>query len=141
MIGHLYVGIDAGSSATKCVAIDEAGALLGHCVVPSGFSYEEAAATALAGALEDARVDRDEISCCVSTGYGREWVPFAARRLTEITCHARGAREWYPDGRPASEGTYEDGQRNGRWTFWREDGTVDPERSGLYQGGRRVGEA
>jgi antitoxin component YwqK of YwqJK toxin-antitoxin module len=51
------------------------------------------------------------------------------------------AREWYPDGRPASEGTYEDGQRNGRWTFWREDGTVDPERSGLYQGGRRVGEA
>jgi predicted CoA-substrate-specific enzyme activase len=99
MSDTLYVGIDAGSSATKCVAIEETGELLGHCVVPSGFSYEEAAEAALAGALGHAGAARDGITCCVSTGYGREWVPFAARRLTEITCHARGAREWYPQVR------------------------------------------
>jgi len=99
MIGSLYVGIDAGSSATKCVAIDETGELRGHSVVPSGFSYEDAAEAALAGALEPAGLDREEITSCVSTGYGRAWVPFAGRRLTEITCHARGARAWYPQVR------------------------------------------
>ena len=36
-----FVGIDAGSSATKCVVIiNESGTLVGHRVVPSGFSYE-----------------------------------------------------------------------------------------------------
>jgi predicted CoA-substrate-specific enzyme activase len=95
----LFVGIDAGSSATKCVLIDGSGELIGHRVVPSGFSYEGAAETTLTGALEDAGFEREQITGCVATGYGREWVPIASRRLTEITCHARGAREWYPQVR------------------------------------------
>jgi predicted CoA-substrate-specific enzyme activase len=95
----LFVGIDAGSSATKCVIIDAAGGLAGHEVMPSGFSYPEAAERAMAGALERAGVERDRIVNCISTGYGREWIPFATRHLTEITCHARGAREWYPQVR------------------------------------------
>jgi len=95
----LYVGLDAGSSATKCVVIDESGALIGHRVVPSGFDYETAAESALSGALDEAGTNRDRITGCISTGYGREWIPFASRRLTEITCHARGAREWYPQVR------------------------------------------
>jgi predicted CoA-substrate-specific enzyme activase len=36
---------------------------------------------------------------CIATGYGRSNVAHADRRLTEITCHARGAREWYPEVR------------------------------------------
>ena len=39
MSESLFVGLDAGSSATKCVLINESGGLLGHHVVPSGFSY------------------------------------------------------------------------------------------------------
>ena len=43
--------------------------------------------------------DRDPPRC-ISTGYGRERVAIADKhRLTEITCHARGAREWYPQVR------------------------------------------
>ena len=95
----LLAGIDAGSSATKCVLIDAEGVLVGKSVVPSGFSYEEAAETVLEESLGQAGATVTAIESCVSTGYGREWVPFATRRLTEITCHARGAREWYPDVR------------------------------------------
>ena len=95
----LFVGLDAGSSATKCVLINDSGELIGHRVVPSGFSYEGAAEATLSGVLDDAGVDREQITYCVATGYGREWIPFATRRLTEITCHARGAREWYPQVR------------------------------------------
>ncbi len=95
----LFAGIDAGSSATKCVIIDDDGALVGMSVVASGFSYEEAAASVLSEALTEAGGTRGDIQACISTGYGREWVPDATRKLTEITCHARGAREWYPQVR------------------------------------------
>ena len=96
MSESLYVGIDAGSSATKCVVIDGSQGPIGHHVQPSGFDYAAAAEAALAQSLVAAGVSGGNISCCVSTGYGRQSVPFAGRHLTEITCHARGAREWYP---------------------------------------------
>lgn len=99
MVGSLHAGIDAGSSATKCVIIDDDGVLVGKGVVASGFSYESAATTVLDGALAEAGGTAEDIEACISTGYGREWVPFATRKLTEITCHARGAREWYPQVR------------------------------------------
>ncbi|RJP33534.1 MAG: ATPase [Phycisphaerales bacterium] len=96
MTGPLYLGIDVGSSATKCVVLAEDGTLLGHHVTPSGFDYGESADRALSCALFEAEAERDAIAYCVSTGYGRERIALADRRVTEITCHARGAREWYP---------------------------------------------
>jgi len=94
-----YIGIDAGSSATKCVVIDPAARLLAHAVMPSGFDYGEAAERALAIALDRAGLTPDAIAHCVSTGYGRDRVVAADRHVTEVTCHARGAREWYPQVR------------------------------------------
>ncbi len=94
-----FAGVDAGSSATKCVVVDESGTLLGHHVVSSGFDYAEAGEQALLGALDRAGVEREDIAACISTGYGRESIAFAERHLTEITCHARGARAWYPEVR------------------------------------------
>lgn len=110
MTGRLLVGIDAGSSATKCVLLwreTAAGAatarVAGHAVVPSGFDYAEAARSALGQALGAAGAGVEDIASCVATGYGRGSVELpgsvSLRRLTEITCHARGARAWYPDVR------------------------------------------
>jgi predicted CoA-substrate-specific enzyme activase len=99
MTGPLYVGIDAGSSATKCVVIDGGDGPIGRHVLSSGFDYSEAAQEALDQSLAGAGRSADDIACCVATGYGRQSVPFAGRCLTEITCHARGAREWYPQVR------------------------------------------
>ncbi len=96
---RLYVGIDVGSSATKCVIVDGGGLLVGHHVTASGFDYAESAESALAHALLQAAASRDDIVHCVSTGYGRQSVSNANRQVTEITCHARGAREWYPQVR------------------------------------------
>ncbi len=99
MSSPLYAGIDAGSSATKCVVLNAQGALLGHHVVSSGFSYAEAAEIVLEQSLFHAQGVREDIARCISTGYGREQVDGVDRHLTEITCHARGAREWYPQVR------------------------------------------
>jgi predicted CoA-substrate-specific enzyme activase len=99
MSDRLYIGIDTGSSATKCVVVDAAGRRLAHATVPSGFDYAQAADAALSGALQALGAPRDRIERCVATGYGRERVSLATRRITEITCHARGAFEWYPQAR------------------------------------------
>jgi predicted CoA-substrate-specific enzyme activase len=95
----LYVGLDAGSSATKCVIVDRDGSLVGKHLVASGFDFAEAAQEALARALLEAEGEKEDIGYCVATGYGRDRIAMADRLVTEITCHARGAREWYPQVR------------------------------------------
>lgn len=99
MSGPLYVGIDVGSSATKCVVLAADAALVGHDVAPSGFDFTETADETLGKALLRAKGSRKDVAYIVSTGYGRESVRAANRHRTEITCHARGAREWYPEVR------------------------------------------
>ncbi|MFN0006699.1 MAG: hypothetical protein ACKVXR_02235 [Planctomycetota bacterium] len=41
-------------------------------------------------------------------------------------------------GMMLEEGTYRDGLREGAWTFWRRDGSVDPELSGVYEKDFRI---
>ncbi|MBD3372300.1 MAG: 2-hydroxyglutaryl-CoA dehydratase [Candidatus Coatesbacteria bacterium] len=82
-----YAGVDVGSTATKAVLVDEAGTVLGRGLAPTGISGEKAARRALEAA---GLTDLDAVPVA-ATGYGRELVDFAARRITEITCHARGA--------------------------------------------------
>lgn len=94
MSKRLYVGVDVGSSATKCVILDTTGALLGHDVVASGFKYLDAVERTVTGSLLQAEGTKEDIASCVSTGYGRKHVPFSDRVVTEITAHARGTSEW-----------------------------------------------
>ena len=84
-----YVGIDIGSTCSKTVVMDEQGKILHRLLRPTGWSSVDTADNILKelggmGIAPDAcRV--------VSTGYGRAAVSYAAKNVTEITCHARGA--------------------------------------------------
>jgi predicted CoA-substrate-specific enzyme activase len=49
--------------------------------------------------LTRAEVQRDRVKRVVATGYGRISVPFADKRVTEISCHALGASKLFPDTR------------------------------------------
>ncbi len=95
----VYVGVDVGSSATKCVVLGDSATIIGAHVVRSGFDYAKAVDAALDPALLESGATRRDIAACISTGYGRQHVTFADREVTEITCHARGARQWCPDVR------------------------------------------
>lgn len=50
-------------------------------------------------ALDEAQISLDEIKTITATGYGRKNIDFANDDVTEITCHARGARFLYPEAR------------------------------------------
>jgi predicted CoA-substrate-specific enzyme activase len=82
------IGIDVGSTTWKGVAIDAAGTVLAHWIEPADPRIEEQTVKALAGLR--AVSGADEQVPVGATGYGRKRVA-AARSLTEITCHARGA--------------------------------------------------
>jgi len=82
------VGIDAGSTTCKLVAIDAAGEVVATRLEPASPRLEEQAAQMLSSLL--AKLGAADGLPTVATGYGRRLVRGAARQVTEITCHARG---------------------------------------------------
>ncbi|HHY45838.1 MAG TPA: 2-hydroxyglutaryl-CoA dehydratase [Firmicutes bacterium] len=91
-------GIDVGSLSAEAVIMrgDE---VLGYSILPTGADSRGAAEKALAVALENAHMTAGDLAFIVATGYGRISVPFANKRVTEITCHAKGAHFLFPKTR------------------------------------------
>ncbi|MGE5663841.1 MAG: acyl-CoA dehydratase activase [Deltaproteobacteria bacterium] len=97
--GVLFAGIDIGSLSTDVVILDRPGRVAGSAVVATGASTRKACAEALGRALRQAGGTEGDVAFAVATGYGRESVASAGLRVTEITCHARGARHLFPEAR------------------------------------------
>ena len=93
-----YAGVDVGSLASKSVILSE-GKVVGIGLIPSGLNSEESGLNALAEALKDAKIKREDLNAIVSTGYGRISASYANKTITEITCHAKGTNFLYPNVR------------------------------------------
>lgn len=86
----LTAGIDVGSTATKAVLFD--GEIIGSVVMPTGWNPREAGLEAFEKVMEQSKVARHQVKKVIGTGYGRISLPFIDKKVTEITCHARGAK-------------------------------------------------
>ncbi|MGE5190400.1 MAG: acyl-CoA dehydratase activase [Gemmatimonadota bacterium] len=95
----LFAGIDVGSLSTDVVLLDRRGRVAAAVVVATGASTRKACAEALGRALGEAGGTEPDVAFTVATGYGRDGVSSAGLRVTEITCHARGARHLFPEAR------------------------------------------
>jgi len=84
-------GIDIGASAAKLVIIDGDGQVKAKAVRRSGVDYAQTARRCLDEALACAGLAEPQIERTLATGYGRDNVPWAGGRMTEIACHGRGA--------------------------------------------------
>jgi len=93
-----FCGVDIGASAAKLVIVDESQTMVAKAVRRSGVDYADTAERCLAEALSEAGIDRVDIRGSLSTGYGRDNVPWAGGKVTEIACHGRGA--WHHFRRP-----------------------------------------
>jgi predicted CoA-substrate-specific enzyme activase len=92
-------GVDVGSTQTKAVLVDEGGTIVGRALLPTGANVIRAAEAAFREALEAAGVREEEVEYVVGTGYGRYKVTFGNAQVTEISCHARGAVNMFPETR------------------------------------------
>ena len=88
------IGIDIGSTATKAVVFD--GRILGQAMEQTGWDPKDAGCRAFRHALHKSGITEDRVGSIVGTGYGRVSLPIFTRRVTEITCHARGAHHLDP---------------------------------------------
>ncbi|NOY52041.1 MAG: 2-hydroxyglutaryl-CoA dehydratase [Deltaproteobacteria bacterium] len=93
-----YAGIDVGSRSTEAVILSH-GRLYAYGIVDTGVSGGRAAEAALKIALKKGKLGRASLTAVTATGYGRKQVSPATARITEITCHARGAFHLFPETR------------------------------------------
>ena len=95
-MASLYGGLDVGSMTAKAVVLDADGRLLGWGMAETTPQLAVCGREALDGAVSAAGARGEELAFVVGTGYGREALPFVQKRVTEITCHARGACALFP---------------------------------------------
>jgi len=94
----MYVGIDAGASATKAVIVNKEGEIASYTIVPSGINFKVSSEEALRKALEKSGLSLNDTLYAVSTGYGRALVR-AESTSSEITCISRGTHKLFPSAR------------------------------------------
>ena len=88
-----FCGIDIGASTAKLVITDEADGKVAMAKRHSGVDYVQTADHLLEEALDRAEIDRSQLAGSLSTGYGRDNVPWVDSSMTEIACHGKGA--WF----------------------------------------------
>ena len=91
----MVAGIDIGSATTKAVIMGS-DRILGSSVVPTGTDNRQASETALKTVCSTAHLEHSQVHRVVATGYGRARAVRSDRTLTEIACHARGAKWLLP---------------------------------------------
>jgi len=94
----IFAGIDVGSLTGKALLLDDS-EILAHKVIRVKKTPVETAESVFGIVLSETNVDRDDIKFVVSTGYGRDSIPFSTKSVTEITCHGVGAHFLLPSVR------------------------------------------
>lgn len=85
-------GIDIGSRQSKAALLHEGQLFV--AIMPTGYVMQEAADELLDRLTGEAGIDKEDIECIVSTGYGRVALDFGdipSKIVTEIACHGMGA--------------------------------------------------
>jgi predicted CoA-substrate-specific enzyme activase len=91
-------GIDIGAGTAKAVIMDNE-EIIGSAIVPVSGDINKAVEGVIGEALGKAGLARDKLDYTVSTGWGRDAVPFADNTTTEIICHASGVHHLIPQAR------------------------------------------
>lgn len=94
----ITLGMDIGSTTSKCVLLENGLDIIAHALVPAGIGTD-GPAQAYQEALSLAGIDRSGIACKMATGYGRKCWPPADGELSELTAHALGCHFLLPEAR------------------------------------------
>ncbi len=90
------MGIDVGSTSSKCIIIKNGNELLEKSLIPigTGTSGPERVVRQL---LDSSGMKLEDFSYILSTGYGRNTCKVSSSEMSELSCHAKGAYFLYPD--------------------------------------------
>jgi predicted CoA-substrate-specific enzyme activase len=91
-------GIDIGAGTAKAVILEN-DEIIASSVIPVGGNITLAIDSVINNVLDEAGISLSSLENVVSTGYGRDAVPFASAKMTEIICHASGVHFLIPHAR------------------------------------------
>jgi predicted CoA-substrate-specific enzyme activase len=91
----IVAGCDVGSLSAEAVILKD-GVILGSEIIRVRPKAEQSAKDVMDKVLGKLDLSYDDIDFTVSTGYGRETIPFADHNISEISCHGRGAHWLVP---------------------------------------------
>jgi predicted CoA-substrate-specific enzyme activase len=86
----IYAGCDVGSLTAKAVIMKD-DQIIGKGLIKAKAIPEESSKEAIDLALAEAGLKLDDIDYTITTGYGKDQIPFSNGSQSEIACHARGA--------------------------------------------------
>lgn len=92
----ITLGIDIGSTASKCILMKNGKEIFGEEVVFIG-AGTEGPMTAFDNVCKNAGISRSDIAFTVATGYGRNTFEMADDQISELSCHARGGVFLFPN--------------------------------------------
>ncbi|MGB4659498.1 MAG: acyl-CoA dehydratase activase [Mobilitalea sp.] len=85
----LTLGIDIGSTTSKCVLLEDGSKIIDTSLIVAGIGTD-GAEKCLGKILEANHLCREDISFMIATGYGRKNFAEADGELSELSCHAKG---------------------------------------------------
>ncbi len=94
----IVAGCDVGSLSGEAVIMAD-DSIMAYEIMRVRPRPEQTAYDVMTKTLAAAGLSFDGIDYCVSTGYGREKIPFANSSISEISCHGRGAHWINPEVR------------------------------------------
>ncbi len=92
------LGIDIGSTTSKCVLLKDGKEIVSHILLVAG-TGTDGPKQLLVKLEEETGVKREDIDFVMATGYGRKTLPEADAEMSELSCHAKGVADKYPDVR------------------------------------------
>lgn len=92
------LGIDIGSTTSKCVILKDGSEAAAKSLVAAG-TGTKGPAQAYEAVLEEAGLTAADIGYVMATGYGRTTFEAADSELSELSCHAKGVHHVMPDCR------------------------------------------
>jgi len=94
----IVAGCDVGSLSAEAVIMSD-GSIISSEIIRVRPRPEQSATDVMDKALSKTGLTYKDIECCVSTGYGRERIPFANGNVSELSCHGKGAQWLVPSVR------------------------------------------
>jgi predicted CoA-substrate-specific enzyme activase len=94
----LTMGIDIGSTACKCIILQEGQEIIAKTMIPLG-TGTIGSKQAFEGALAVHNLTRTDIDRILVTGYGRFTFDDSDSQKSELSCHAKGVHFLFPSAR------------------------------------------
>jgi predicted CoA-substrate-specific enzyme activase len=89
------MGVDIGSTASKCVILQDAEEIVSKALIPFG-AGTSGPARVIEQALADCGFRKEDMAYILATGYGRNSLDLADFEMSELSCHASGAYFLFP---------------------------------------------